>query len=149
MIFRTVGWTLQLQILRLVTASCGTNCSGPTAASNVHVQPHLDVNQVEQSIGRSHRSVGKLIQHFTHLIDHEQGRPQAVCHTLGCPSLVVSRTYLPKNKAILMKKMSHLKANTTGKPLIQLWANGNAHFINYCNEVAATQWSNIPNSTQI
>jgi len=67
-IFRTVGWTLQLQIPRLVTASCGTNCSDQRQRVMYIVQPHLDVNQVEQSIGRSHRS-GKLIQHFTHLID--------------------------------------------------------------------------------
>jgi len=44
--------------------------------------------------------VGKLIQHFTHLIDrtNRDDHNGAVCYTLGCPSkLVVSRTYLPKN----------------------------------------------------
>ena len=107
------------------------------------VQPHLDVNQVEQSIGRSHRS-GQVNPH-KHTPDRldEQGRPQWGQYpgTFGLPvfKLVVGEDLPTEERAvaILMKKMGHLKANTTGNRSSSFGLKDMPDFINdYGNEVA-------------
>jgi len=81
---------------------------------------------VEQSIGRSHRK-GQVnpALHAPDRLDEQDDHNGAVCWHFGLLHLVSCKQDLPteERQAILMKKMSHLKANTTGKPLIQLWAN--------------------------
>ncbi|WP_148298161.1 DUF6908 domain-containing protein [Synechocystis sp. PCC 7509] len=107
------------------------------------VQPHLDVNQVEQSIGRSHRSgqVNPAI-HPPDKLD-EQGQPMWGKYpgTFGLPAfkLVVGQDLPTEERAvaILMKKMSHLKANTTGNSSSSFGLADMPDFINdYGNEVA-------------
>jgi len=107
------------------------------------VQPHLDVNQVEQSIGRSHRSgqVNPAI-HPPDKLD-EQGQPMWGQNpgTFGLPvfKLVVGQDLPTEERAvaILMKKMSHLKANTTGNSSSSFGLVDMPDFINdYGNEVA-------------
>ncbi|WP_146134077.1 DUF6908 domain-containing protein [Chlorogloea sp. CCALA 695] len=107
------------------------------------VQPHLDVNQVEQSIGRSHRSgqVNPAI-HPPDKLD-EQGQPMWGQYpgTFGLPvfKLVVGQDLPTEERAvaILMKKMSHLKANTTGNSSSSFGLADMPDFINdYGNEVA-------------
>ncbi|WP_146134135.1 DUF6908 domain-containing protein [Chlorogloea sp. CCALA 695] len=107
------------------------------------VQPHLDVNQVEQSIGRSHRSgqVNPAI-HPPDKLD-EQGQPMWGKYpgTFGLPvfKLVVGQDLPTEERAvaILMKKMSHLKANTTGNSSSSFGLADMPDFINdYGNEVA-------------
>ncbi len=107
------------------------------------VQPHLDVNQVEQSIGRSHRSgqVNPAI-HPPDKLD-EQGQPMWGQYpgTFGLPvfKLVVGQDLPTEERAvaILMKKMSHLKANTTGNSSSSFGLAEMPDFINdYGNEVA-------------
>jgi hypothetical protein len=107
------------------------------------VQPHLDVNQVEQSIGRSHRSgqVNPEI-HPPDKLD-EQGQPMWGQYpgTFGLPAfkLVVGQDLPTEERAvaILMKKMSHLKANTTGNSSSSFGLADMPDFINdYGNEVA-------------
>ncbi len=107
------------------------------------VQPHLDVNQVEQSIGRSHRSgqVNPAI-HPPDKLD-EQGQPMWGQYpgTFGLPvfKLVVGQDLPTEERAvaILMKKMSHLKANTTGNSSSSFGLVEMPDFINdYGNEVA-------------
>ncbi|MBA2375801.1 MAG: strawberry notch C-terminal domain-containing protein, partial [Rubrobacter sp.] len=107
------------------------------------VQPHLDVNQVEQSIGRSHWSgqVNPEI-HPPDKLD-EQGQPMWGKYpgTFGLPAfkLVVGQDLPTEERAvaILMKKMSHLKANTTGNSSSSFGAVEMPDFINdYGNEVA-------------
>jgi len=107
------------------------------------VQPHLDVNQVEQSIGRSHRS-GQLdpAKHAPDSLD-EQGKPQWGQYpgTFGLPvfKLVVGQDLPTEERAvaILMRKMGHLKANTTGNRSSSFGLVEMPDFINdYGNEVA-------------
>jgi predicted RNA methylase len=107
------------------------------------VQPHLDVNQVEQSIGRSHRTgqVNPAI-HAPDATD-EQGRSQwgQFPGTFGLPvfKLVVGQDLPTEERAVavLMKKMSHLKANTTGNRSSSFGLVDMPDFINkYGNEVA-------------
>ncbi|WP_148298185.1 DUF6908 domain-containing protein [Synechocystis sp. PCC 7509] len=107
------------------------------------VQPHLDVNQVEQSIGRSHRS-GQVdpSRHAPDSLD-EHGLPQWGQYpgTFGLPAfkLVVGQDLPTEERAvaILMKKMSHLKANTTGNRSSNFGLIEVPDFINnYGNEVA-------------
>ena len=107
------------------------------------VQPHLDVNQVEQSIGRSHRS-GQVnpALHPPDKLD-EQGQPMWGQYpgTFGLPvfKLVVGQDLPTEERAvaILMKKMSHLKANTTGNSSSSFGSVEMPDFINdYGNEVA-------------
>ncbi|PSB27695.1 hypothetical protein C7B70_21905 [Chlorogloea sp. CCALA 695] len=107
------------------------------------VQPHLDVNQVEQSIGRSHRS-GQVnpALHPPDKLD-EGGQPMwgQYSGTFGLPAfkLVVGQDLPTEERAvaILMKKMSHLKANTTGNSSSSFGLADMPDFINdYGNEVA-------------
>lgn len=107
------------------------------------VQPHLDVNQVEQSIGRSHRS-GQVdpAKHNPDRVD-EQGQPMWGQYpgTFGLPifKLVVGQDLPTEERAVavLMKKMSHLKANTTGNRSSSFGLKEMPDFINdYGNEVA-------------
>ncbi len=107
------------------------------------VQPHLDVNQVEQSIGRSHRS-GQLdpAKHAPDRLD-ENGQPVWGQYpgTFGLPAfkLVVGQDLPTEERAvaILMKKMSYLKANTTGNKSSSFGLKEMPDFINdYGNEVA-------------
>ncbi len=115
------------------------------------VQPHLDVNQVEQSIGRSHRS--GQVNPAVHAPDRldEQGRPQWGQYdgTFGLPSfkLVVGQDLPTEERAvaILMKKMSHLKANTTGNRSSSFGLIEMPDFINdYGNEVAQNLMEQYP-----
>ncbi len=115
------------------------------------VQPHLDVNQVEQSIGRSHRS-GQVdpAKHSPDRLD-EQGRPQWGQYdgTFGLPifKLVVGQDLPTEERAvaILMKKMSHLKANTTGNRSSSFGLKEMPDFVNaYGNEVAASLMEQNP-----
>ncbi|MBD1922604.1 strawberry notch C-terminal domain-containing protein [Microcoleus sp. FACHB-831] len=107
------------------------------------IQPHLDVNQVEQSIGRSHRTgqVDPAI-HQPDSID-KQGKPVwgRVSGTFGLPMfhLVVGKDLPTEERAVavLMKKMAHLKANTTGNRTSSFGLVEMPDFINqYGNEVA-------------
>jgi hypothetical protein len=107
------------------------------------VQPHLDINQVEQSIGRSHRS-GQLDPelHAPDRLD-DNGQPVWGQHpgTFGLPvfKLVVGQDLPTEERAvaILMKKMSYLKANTTGNKSSSFGLIEMPDFINaYGNEVA-------------
>ena len=107
------------------------------------VQPHLDVNQVEQSIGRSHRSgqVNPEIHPPDKLDDGGQPMWGQYPGTFGLPAfkLVVGQDLPTEERAvaILMKKMSHLKANTTGNSSSSFGAVEMPDFINdYGNEVA-------------
>jgi len=107
------------------------------------VQPYLDINQVEQSIGRSHRS--GQVNPDLHTLDRldEQGRPMWGQYpgTFGLPifKLVVGQDLPTEERtvAILMKKMSHLKANTTGNSSSSFGLKDMPDFLNdYGNEVA-------------
>jgi C-terminal domain on Strawberry notch homologue/P-loop containing NTP hydrolase pore-1 len=115
------------------------------------VQPHLDVNQVEQSIGRSHRS-GQVNPdiHPPDKLD-AQGQPMWGQYpgTFGLPvfKLVVGQDLPTEERAvaILMKKMSHLKANTTGNSSSSFGLADMPDFINdYGNEVAGNLMEQNP-----
>lgn len=106
------------------------------------IQPHLDVNQVEQSIGRSHRTgqVDPAI-HQPDGID-ERGKPVwgRFAGAFGLPvfHLVVGEDLPTEERAVavLMKKMAHLKANTTGNRRSSFGLVDMPDFINqYGNEV--------------
>jgi len=107
------------------------------------MQAHLDINQVEQSIGRSHRS-GQVDpdKHIPERLD-EQGRPMwgEYPGTFGLPifKLVVGQDLPTEERAvaILMKKMAHLKANTTGNRSSSFGLQDMPDFLNdYGDEIA-------------
>ena len=115
------------------------------------LQPHLDVNQVEQSIGRSHRS-GQVDPH-QHPPDKFDERGQPIWGQypgrFGLPifKLVVGQDLPTEERAvaILMKKMSHLKANTTGNRSSSFGLKDMPDFINdYGNEVAVKLMTENP-----
>lgn len=115
------------------------------------VQPHLDVNQVEQSIGRSHRS-GQLDPDI-HAPDRLDDKGQPVWGqypgTFGLPAfkLVVGQDLPTEERAvaILMKKMSYLKANTTGNKSSSFGLKEMPDFINaYGNEVTQSLMEQNP-----
>ncbi len=115
------------------------------------VQPHLDVNQVEQSIGRSHRSgqVDPNKHAPDRLDDHRRPQWGQYDGTFGLPifKLVVGQDLPTEERAvaILMKKMSHLKANTTGNRSSSFGLIEMPDFINdYGNEVAANLMEQYP-----
>jgi len=115
------------------------------------LQPQADVNQVEQNFGRIHRS-GQL-NPAIHQPDGVDGDGNSlwgkVAGEFGLPKfkLVVGQD-LPteeRSAAVLMKKMSHLKANTTGNRDGSLSFQEMPDFINdYGNQVATRLMENDP-----
>jgi hypothetical protein len=115
------------------------------------MQAHLDINQVEQSIGRSHRS-GQVDpdKHIPERLD-EQGRPMwgEYPGTFGLPifKLVVGQDLPTEERAvaILMKKMAHLKANTTGNRSSSFGLQDMPDFLNdYGDEIAVKLMEDNP-----
>lgn len=115
------------------------------------VQPHTDVNQCEQSIGRIHRS-GQANPAIHKPDAHDlQGRPQwgHYSGTFGLPSfkLLYGKGLATEQRplAVLMRKMRHLKSNTAGTDQSQFSGADVPDFMNaYGDEAAANVLSAWP-----